>query len=919
MRPIKLTISAFGPYAGETVVDFDKLGENGLYLISGETGAGKTTIFDAITYALYGEASGETRTAKMFRSTYAEPQTETFVELEFANLGKIYTIRRNPEYIRPKLRGEGETTQKAEVELICPDCEPITVDSAVKEKIAEIVGVDKNQFSQLAMIAQGDFKKVLLAKSEDRRAIFRKLFKTDFYKRLQEKLNEIKNETKNQADELASRIREDYCKIECADLSFEEQVLQIADGALPAEEAMETLKAMIAFDSSKKLNVEIESADKEIKKLVEKITTQRAIEENKQKLSAQVEKQKDLKEKLNLCVEKAEEEKSKIPEAEKITEQAHGIKTQLESYDFLDAAKKETDLIKAQIEKLTADCENKKDKEKATKSELEKLLDEQKSLAKAGENEAKFTAELEKAEQKSTRIKALQADLEEYDELLQERKEKQQAYKDASAKANEDKATYDSMNKLYLDEQAGVLAESLSEGQPCPVCGSTNHPQKAQKSEGAPSEKELQKAKKAADASAKAAEKASASAARAVEKAQAKLTEIQKSDFTEDEKIPSKTLDKKLGEMLAETAELITELEAKIKTEQQSKIRKEQLDKLIPEKTKALEEMSAALAENEKQHATLEATFAEKFSAYEKQKQSLSFASKADAETAIQALNLRVEKIQKSIEAAQAQVQNAKELLSNCDGQVESLKKLLENAPNDKLDELEEAKAELERTKQILTDDNEKITERLAKNRAALKSLEAHHKEKTALETKLNMVMPLAKTASGDLTGKNRIPLEIYVQTAYFERILVYANERLTVMSAGQYEFVRREIEYVDGRPKGGLNLDIKDYYNGTVRPVQTLSGGESFIASLALALGMADEIQQSSGGIRLDSLFVDEGFGSLDEESLNLTMNALSDLTEGNRLVGIISHVDDLKRRIDKQIIVKKAKSGGSTAEITA
>lgn len=474
MRPIKLILSAFGPYAGRVELLLDRLGQSGLYLITGDTGAGKTTIFDAITFALYGEASGGSREPSMLRSKYADPATPTEVTLRFVYAGREYTVRRSPEYTRPARRGAGMVTQAAEAELTCPDGRVITRLREVNQALCGILGVDRQQFSQIAMIAQGDFLRLLLADTRDRQAIFREIFKTGRYQTLQERLKTESAALRQQCDALRQRVEQSLGRVRDA-------AGQPLDG-LPPEDALARTETLLA-------------------------------------------------------------------------------------------AAPEMDLA-------------------------------------------------------------------------------------------------------------------------------------------------------------------------------------------------------------------------------------------------AQRERRAALADR---------------------------------------------------------------------------------------------RAEL-------ADRREQLRLRLAGNAAARDEAGAALTQLTRLEARWGWVRALADTAGGSLNGKEKVMLETYVQTAYFDRIVARANTRFMVMSAGQYELQRCRTAD-NNRSQSGLELEVVDHYNGTVRSVRTLSGGESFLASLALALGLSDEVQSSAGGIRLDTMFVDEGFGSLDEQALQQALQALASLTGGNRLIGLISHVAELKDRIDRQIVITKQRAGGSTA----
>ncbi len=761
MRPVRLTLSAFGPYAGRTEIDFDKLGERGLYLITGDTGAGKTTIFDAITFALYGEASGSFREASMLRSKYAAASVPTYVELEFAYGGKRYLLRRNPEYLRPKDRGEGVTVQKADAALTCPDGHVVTKVKDVTNAVVELIGLDRGQFTQIAMIAQGDFQRLLMAKTEERSRIFREIFHTKAYQILQEKL---KGE--------AAAVRMEYEDIQKSMCQYIAGIL-CDEGHPCAALVKKAQEDKTAGDPQ-----EVLQAVREM--LLEDEKAMRGIAQQLREKDEELEKIQQMLGRI-AAVKKASEDMKR----------AQGIvETQEERLPRLQAAYEKEAANAGLREKLAVEIEQDRKALEAAES--------------AGKQKRELEAQLIKA---------------------------QAEYRKASGETEKLYQRCRQMEKSYLDAQAGILAKGLTEGEACPVCGSIHHPAPAALAEGAPSEAEWKREKQALE---RAQENAAALSSRAsVIKARAEaaaevLKEYQSPDMSR--------------EKLAE-----------------KRRKKQQMERDYEETRRDYESCRRLLEQNRLLLGTL-------------QKQ---------------------------------QEQLDRECTANEAGNPE----LIEQRQKEKRQELLAGKAQLQRKRDI-------IRHRQQTNRKALEEIEKRQEQRKKTEARYQWLRALSDTANANIRGKDRVTLETYIQMTYFDRILSRANTRLMVMSAGQYELKRKE-EAEKKNSQSGLELDVIDHYNGTTRSVKTLSGGESFKASLSLALGLSDEIQCQAGGIRLDTMFVDEGFGSLDEESLNQAMRALQDLAESNRLVGIISHVGELKEKIDRQIVVKKERSGGSRAEI--
>ena len=1288
------------------------LGGGGLYLITGDTGAGKTTIFDAITFALYGEASGEVRKGEMFRSKYAKPEVRTFVELTFTYQGKDYTVKRNPEYLRPKDRGQGMTMEKANAELIFPDeRQPVTKISEVTKAVTELLGLDQRQFRQIAMIAQGDFQKLLLAGTADRSEIFRKMFHTEIYQELQNRLREEAKARWKTYDEKKRSISQYLDNVVCPeDARWKKEFDRLKKENFNGQvmRGMELLAQCIEWDEEqlrmlkeeqRALYGEIEKKNQLLGKIKERQTRQAEKEqkenerklllpevEEKKKKSEQAEKEAGICEKLEeqireekACLEllrKMKQEQEAMTQLQKELQETAEAKGKLQEEQ--ENAKKELEQQKArkeklsgtevelarteqketyaaeQVQQLSAYCEEigkTADEEAAKKEEenalCEKIKETEQAAGKAAEEAEKlagqdkvceklqeekenvrrkiFTlAEAKKQLEKTTdealqlagQLKQLQREEEklqadrtataeqmakrssaalQQEKFRQEREtlenllkswewackeleEKQSAYRDGIQKRDNLRKTYQAMESLFLDAQAGILAEKLTEGEPCPVCGAIHHPQPAKRAEHTPDKATLDQKKeelREQEETAAGQSEAAGNCSRRVKELREQLTacllkkmphereEKQGNGLTETDKESSFQEENETQRFLpmsdslfcqeaVKKAEQLQEEESKQKvrqteyaelektqTRQQENLEtlkkaiagaqadlgraegtqkalEEQLNKEIAEAEKEPgveevtasaerkgsaekkgaaedrdyaetddrnflvgqiekvlsfwenrqkqcgEEFAAAQAKmkrraecialqkeaessqkkdheqlqrvrsclevlqsdrkrwNEKEEKLLETLeqqrkeiksadqfeniaeisftekqfleiltdtekqlwvrsmqeqryWKEKQETLEKQKRNL-LAQKEELQRIqleIQAETQKIERREKTIrekelleakrkaeqKALQERIQEKetklagkeeKELLEHIKGweTQKEQRKAAQKTAKEELDAVQKnltevqaalaaiqtleaadeeadlqgqqlpSETELQENLEMLSGRKQELDQRYNEqyhaantNQNVYQAVQTQQSQMQEVEEEYKWVNALADTATGNVTGKRKIDLETYAQMAYFDRILRKANVRFLTMSQGQYELKRQE----DGgniKSKAGLELNVIDHYNGTERSVRTLSGGESFQASLSLALGLSDEIQSYAGGIQLDSMFVDEGFGSLDAESLNQAVKALEGLAEGNCLVGIISHVPELKDRIERKIVVTKNRS---------
>ncbi len=919
MRPIRLTMSAFGPYANRVTLDLDRFGTGGLYLITGDTGAGKTTIFDAITFALYGEASGEQREPVMLRSQYADPAAPTEVELVFAYAGKRYTVRRNPEYERQKARGEGTTTEKPNAELTYPDGHVLTKLKDVNRAVETILGVDRSQFSQIAMIAQGDFLKLLLSSTDERKAIFRKLFKTQHFANIQDTLRRDAFACQQQYDKLRAGFLQSLNGLRCDEVDPLFPMTEDAKaGRLPEDEVFALLDKLLAGDERRErenanalaaIDAELLAIAGRLHEAEAQARAMRSREEAQTRVN-------ELAPKLSSLLTARDMAEARRPEADALTNRIAALAAAEPDYrerDVLqDASVKRHETIRELQTKLTA--------RKNQLDQLETTLTERKAeLQTLSDAPTEAATWQHKQERLAERVKALddfQADRETCRKAERATVQAKDTFQQTRRKAQERRTEYDLAFLRYIDEQAGILACDLREGMPCPVCGSTHHPYPAQMGTAAPDRATLDRMKRVADEADAALRAAAETMSSAAAMADEKRTALLRTAVTLLQTETYDGIDAAFAAVAADLREQKIVLLNGMRTAQERLNRKAQLERDIPiaeqSRTALQKEIAEAETETAKQTAAGQADAARLAALQEK----LPFPSLAALRAEIKQLTEKRTAVETAIENADAAYQKCERACIEARAAVAEAEKQLADRPTINAAAERERQAKLTAQKTRTMEESHAISIRLAANRAAKSQMTAAAEELRRVTARWTWLKALSDTANGTLSGKEKIMLETYVQTAYFDRILTRANTRLLVMSGGQYELKRRE-RAGDLRGKSGLDLDVIDHYNGSERSVKTLSGGESFKASLSLALGLSDEIQASAGGIRLDTMFVDEGFGSLDEASLQQAIAVLESLADGHRLVGIISHVGELKQRIDRQIVVTKTRTRGSKAEI--
>ena len=918
MRPLKLTFAGFGPYAGTQELNFELLGSSGLYLIAGDTGAGKTTTFDAITFALFGESSGENRSADMLRSKYAKAVDPTFVELTFAYNGKEYIVRRNPEYERAKTRGIGTTRQSADAELTYPDGRVVTKLKDVDRSIREIIGLTREQFAQVAMISQGDFRKLLQANTKERQKIFRDIFGTGLYVTLQEQLKAKAAEVRNQREQASASIDQYIEGIVChEDSLLAVDVKKARTGELPVTEVQELLEKLLEEDTvrQKKLDEQSRQLEKQMETLVTQLTRAEAYQTAKTSLEQKSTEEKGKVASLNQLAENLSAAQATLPEQERLGKEIASLELLLPSYGELETKHSELSGKESARKAAESERESAQKSTVALSEELAALREERSTLESASAEKERLQGQQQSLTGRKEKFGKL---ISAADALAEERKtleRLQKSYLDAEANSSRLKQEYDAKNKAFLDEQAGIIASSLLAGTPCPVCGSLEHPNLAVISESAPTEADVKNSKADYEVAQKKTEQASGKASTQrgiVTIAEDNLLKESGESLGKTELESVKAEAEKHEEALAEE---ITEVKQKIAETEKKEKRKATLDKMIPEKEQALADAEQTLHTAKEQIAALSAAAAELTAQVAALKEKLPFADKEAALAEKEKLEKKQQDLKSALTTAEEDYNTCKEELAAIRASIEELSKQLAEVPAVPADVLAAQKENLTVQKATLSTGLKDIHARLNTNSIAKRNISLKETELAELDSKYTWMKTLSDTANGTVSGKDKVMLETYIQTTYFDRILERANLRLRKMSGGQYDLERRKIAS-NQRSQSGLELDIIDHINTTRRSVNTLSGGEAFLASLALALGLSDEVQMSTG-IRLDTLFVDEGFGSLDSESLSKAYQTLAGLTEGNRLVGIISHVAELKEKIDRQILVKKNRSGGSYAEL--
>lgn len=1053
MKPTKLTLSAFGPFSDLVELDLTQLDGQGLFLITGDTGAGKTTLFDAICFALYGEVSGPYRPVEHLRSDFAAPNAQTFVQLEFVHRGKPYTLKRNPAYERPKLRGSGTVKEKPDAQLILPGEPPVQGVRQVNAAVRELLGIDCPQFKQVGMIAQGEFMKLLNASTDEREGILRQVFATQKYQNLTNALQAAAGDAKKACETQNLLMLERFRQVDCPETSAQKEgIVNLKRAENPAllPQMQAALAALLEEDRAELARLEpaLERAKQDLERATRLEEQAKTAEGTRQRLEAERAKLTQLQDKAPEMQQREEafrRSEAALKQVKPLADRADGAAL---------AEQKARDELKA----LTPRLEQTRQTEEAALARLEQakaaqpevedlkqkltLLEQQLPLYHQHQEAAKALAALEAqtktaeadlndakqaAETSEQALGQTHRELDELKEVPLQLEQIRNRYKDltgakkalanwqTAAGAEQDAAAaLHAAQEIYMKKQetfqqaeahaaglrrrlddcrAGLLARDLSEGMPCPVCGAVHHPAPAALPAEPVTEADLKAAEDAREAARGEKDQAmkesgsSSAAYNAAQEHTARQWKLFAEHWQEQAltpPLPSEGPAPEPDHLAGALTKALADCEAEGKRLRAQDDRRKKLGKLLPTQEEAAraeaekrENLQGALADLKAQKARAEANVEHLAQGLEWPSEQAALVQKAEwvgrhtallneqtaaqtaYDTAQKTLNdLNEEKVKKSAvlkeKAAQTQT-SARELneilhklafadraayeaalcteeelrserealdqhkhdLQTAEAAVAALEKEAANQPQPAapLPQLEERHRAADDEVHKLNQASSTVGFRQKSNQAIADALNRIAKESEQARRKADLLNHLYNTVKGKQAGKVNLSFEAYIQAYYFERVVEAANRRFEAMSEGRY-LLRRRDDSVSISGKNALVLDVLDHYTGKLRPVSSLSGGESFKAALCLALGLSDVIQAGSGGVEIDALFVDEGFGTLDEASLDKALEVLLGLAGPGKMVGVISHVPELKDRITRQIVLKKG-ALGSTARI--
>ena len=928
MRPEKLIMCAFGPYAGKVEVPFEDFGDHGIYLITGDTGAGKTTIFDAIVFALYGEASGDFRKAHMLRSDFAAPEEKTYVELTFSNRGNTYTVMRNPEYLRPKTRGEGMTKESADGSLTYPDGRVVTGSRQTTKAVEELLGLDRNQFVQIAMIAQGDFLKLLLAGTEERGRIFRKIFDTENYLGFQKELKRRFLETRKVYEELKKSI-DQYVEgillpeTEGTDNEEYENREKLPEN-LPGEnvvyhlpELTEKLEDLIREQENleKSEDEQLKELDQALQELQEELGKQSLMQKTKEEIERKQELLTKIAAETEIWKARHEDALQKQPRAEKATSLLAVLEQQMSRYELREELEKKIAALQAQERDAEKKASDIQEKLTAVLETLEKETKRRKEIGEPQQSLLILEAEELEWRRQQDKFSQLEKTLKELKRQRQQVADDEQIFLQALGRSTQLGKTYVDLEALFLSGQAGILAATLENGKPCPVCGSPEHPNPAIREHHVPSEADL---KQAAEKKEKALA-CTAEASAALGRSRGRLEQEQEAfaNWCSGENITVEQAEEYLETGRKQAASQKKQFQEKRRELSALKKEKDELEHRQPVLEQKISELRQA--GEDCAHGRITCHTRRKALILQKKEveAELTYDTRDEAVKAQRSCQKEKESIIREIDETRGKMEDFRRQKTAVEKTLEALKSQTEEIKEQDSVILQGKKERLSRQRAVCLENQKKRHLLIETDRKILMQVKNYEKKLARIREQYRILSSLSDTANGELKGKRKLAFEQYIQIVFFSRIIQEANKRFSVMTDGRYLLKRRQD---DGnlRSQTGLELDVFDYYTGRLRSVQSLSGGESFKASLSLALGLADVVQQYAGGIRLDAVFIDEGFGSLDRESLNQAITILMELAGSSRLAGIISHVEELKEQIDRKIVVKRGTTGSSLTMIT-
>ena len=1043
MRPIYIKMSAFGSYASEEIIDFTDI-NSGIFLITGDTGAGKTTIYDAITYALYDETSGGKRNGEMMRSQYADEDTSTYVEFKFSYNNQIYIITRSPKQSRRSKRRnkEGEytlTIEQASVTLIMPDGQPYKGKlRETNQKIVEIIGLDINQFTQIAMIAQGDFLKLLHASSKERKEIFAKIFDTRIYWQIEEELKKRANTIYGELeDNRKSIVREleDVKHIDGSEFALEweemsefmesetdkqlELISRIIEEAKTKEEGIikslsknseeldgintkiqqaEDINKLFTFlELALNKREELNNRKEEMDLVKEQIDSGKKAQKVEPKETAYFNKNQELaecKKRIDEVTAWLGENQSKLEEnkkekelkedeyrkeSPKLNTKISNINELMPKYELLDNKNANKEQLEESEKKAREEYMVVSDNINEVKNKKAMILEEQEELKVIADKYLDLKNKIQRLTERQGDLEGLYKSMGLIKTLKSNYHNEIKSYKEAEVNYDLKRKEYDKIYHSFIEGQAGILATTLEEGSPCPVCGSTTHPHKATNRDLVTDESKLKAAKADMDLALNlklskydTMQKAKQEYEKERELATREGGRIIDSTFSPDsvtdmdimalidegkkrlkEETNNRDGAKKASDKYAANEGLLKSIDETLSDYEKSK---EEIDKALQEVAISLAEantkiksLKEALVYESKTHAYKELNEAKKqLKSLEDSKLKITntYHELADLVARWQG-NLKSE--EGNLSRLAKETQDAKDAFYNeikIQGfpDIESYKKALLNSHKiDELDalyqsyrediiknetniknyteqtkgrskiettELKERKADLLRIKDELGEESKNIYGIRTRNEGVFEKLTklVAVREKTKLLH--GTLRRLSDTANGKLSQRH-LNFQTYIQRRFFNMILHEANKRLYTMSNNQFILKCRDMEDLSGQGEVGLDLDVYSMVNDQVRDVKTLSGGESFMAALSMALGMSDIIQSRAGKIHIDTMFIDEGFGSLSDDTRAQAIKILNDLSEGKRLVGIISHVTELKAQIGTKLVVAKGEKG--------
>ena len=993
MMPISLTLSAFGPYPDTITIDFESFQEDGLFLITGPTGSGKTMIFDAMIFALYGKTSGQIRQTDSLRCDHALNEIPTFVEFSFSLHQQNYTIKRNPKYY---LEGK-KTPKQPSALLILPDGKMVEGIKEVNQKMISLLGVDDQQFKQICMIAQGEFTKLIMASSDEREKVLRELFHSETYQKLEEKLKVhlktyqdkydlLLNKRKDLMQELQVEDHQEYLSKQTKLIASQQKEYDDLKKDLDQKKQQLQLyrlqnQRLIQLKDLKQQFQDLKKQENDYQELNKTVDTLKKAQETNYLYISYIKQQKKLQTlKLN--------QEDFLKQLKKLEKDYQEKKVQADFLDYKQQTKEklqnqiqETKQLINQIYQYQNDYQNLQ----TLKQQYRMLDEEHKLFLKKKEkfenglqrdqeriqSEQQVQSKYELIKQQYVRLNEQKVKVHQlsdyYDQILKLNENKsdlQEEYTVVEKQVDHEKMQYNQMEKLYFRKQAGIFALQLKEDQPCPICGSLHHPHPAQiEKEDITKEKLDQQAKK-------------------VKQQEHRLQDIlQKILLSNQKKEMLVKQTKQLSSELNIQEELSKEIfikELDHLSKDEKRMKKEYLE--LQDELKYIQKLKKSVALSLKDMSTYESKELKQAQSLENiQVQIHQLSGKLNdslrqyeigevnknyqqVQKEYRQLSLEIETIQQDYEKVKNKYLEIKTKISSLNQQIIqeqeiydeldnkyhtaldafineeeflnlktqinqisilekkyqdyliSLKSLneqiisLENEVKDStyvdLSSLSETIKEVNQQLREKNDDLEKLKIDYSLKEKMIKDIQKINQQLEKDEDTYQRYLDLYNLASGK--NNARVSIERYVLATYFENMLIYANVIMKQLSQGRYQLLRKD-DAGKGRSQQGLELDVFDQESGNIRSIKTLSGGESFKAALSLALGLSRMVQDYAGGIELNTLFIDEGFGSLDSQSLDQAMNCLMELHHENKLIGIISHVSDLKDRIERQLVVER------------